>query len=271
MIVFIDDLADIIEAAELAKRPRLEKEISNDSSGTGGTASSVTSQFSLENQNDRTGAVSTGPVQRGTIGVPYSQPAMPGSQTSRVSQNSQIRPLSQGSSGSISNPILPGYRDIVIGSSQQQTLAWREHVRGQEPSRLPPITNVSDQRSNQGGVPGSPLDSPSHPSLPVAQSFHSMAPGYTPPLLTSESTVSTNSNTSGASAFYPRTPLETPFDRSLPVPSFFSAKLPQSSPFDTSLPPLGPSSLSPQPFQRTPYSGQPGKRSSEPRRHLSPL
>src|SRR5206468_1831481 len=70
---------------------------------------------------------------------------------------------------------------------------------------------------------------------------HSHRTGHSPvpALLTSESTNSTSS-----SVFYtPRTPLEPPLERAMPLPSLYSQKSPVN--FDNQLPPIRPPSLSP--------------------------
>ncbi|KAI9745491.1 MAG: hypothetical protein M1818_001025 [Claussenomyces sp. TS43310] len=247
--------ASVQQAAVVAKRPKLENQGSNGSSGTGGTGSSTVSQYGGDLPTSRISAETPGAPRYPPNSESYSQSQLPPLYKNPHSHGSQTRPPSQGSPQSMSNALLPGYRDIVIGStSQQHTLAWREGLNGTDTPHLRPMTNAGSERRSSGtGRSASPFDSPSHPGMPTPSSFHSKGPRFTPPLLTSESTNSTTS--SQASVFYPRTPLDTPFDRALPVPSFFSAKPPPPS-YDTQLPPLR--SLSPQSSQPVSRSGPPG-------------
>jgi len=138
--------------------------------------------------------------------------------------------------------ILPGYRDSIYGGSQQ-LVAWRDGQHEDTPTNhqhLPRISSVTDSHS------GLPRNSPSDPRNLTGSQQHahrtSQGQNHPPPLLTSESTNrSTSSASTVSSAFFtPRTPLEPPLERGLPIPSLY----PQKS-YENQLPPLRPS-LSPQ-------------------------
>jgi len=138
----------------------------------------------------------------------------------------------------ISPTVLPGYRDSIYPS-----LPWRDPQRDEIAGRyqqLPRIASVKDRQSSLSGT--------SHPeplNLTGSQQ-HAHRTGHThpPPLLTSESTNrSTASSGSTASSVYysPRTPMEPPMERALPIPSMYNQKS-----FENQLPPIRPPSLSPQ-------------------------
>ncbi len=134
-----------------------------------------------------------------------------------------------------------------LPGTAQQTLAWRDSPRGTEvPSAMQQqlsrmMNPVNERRSSQVGP-----DSPNpFGSGSMAHRNVGGGGGYTPPLLTSEST-----NTS-VGLYGPRTPLEPSLERpQLPVPNIF----PNKSLYDNQLPPIRPPSLSPQSTLNIPYN-----------------
>jgi len=158
----------------------------------------------------------------------------------------------QGSPSATSPPVLPGYRDAIFGTAPQ-TLAWRDSPRGAEPpsamqQQLSRMMNpVHERRSSQPGT-----DSPNpYGSAAMAHRTVGAGGGYTPPLLTSESTGTTRSGGSSAGLFAPRTPLEPSLERpQLPIPNIF----PNKPLYDNQLPPIRPPSLSPQSSINMPYN-----------------
>lgn len=143
-----------------------------------------------------------------------------------------------------STAILPGFRESIYGTNHP-SLPWRDGSRDDGAAALQQFSqaNVSHRRSSRSGttftesrnLTGPPQHSPHHP----------------PPLLTSEST---NSTISSSTYFSPHTPLETPSDRSMPLPSIFSQKA--NGNYDNQLPPLRPPSLSPQISLQSPNGKQ---------------
>jgi len=132
--------------------------------------------------------------------------------------------------------VLPGYRESIIYGATTPNLPWRDDPHDDTPltQRMPPLASINENRS--GGITNprrAPL--PSIVSLPSNLSTQSSNP---PSLITHESTNSNNS----VGYPPPRTPLESPSDRTLPP--IFPSSLPGQ--FDVSLPPLRPPSLSPQ-------------------------
>lgn len=83
------------------------------------------------------------------------------------------------------------------------------------------------------------------------QHAHRTGHSNRPPLLTSESTsTSTNSTASSSAYFTPRTPMEPPLERALPIPALYPQK--SNGSFEHQLPPIRPPSLSP----RSTYGAQ---------------
>ncbi|KAH7417287.1 hypothetical protein BKA64DRAFT_295948 [Cadophora sp. MPI-SDFR-AT-0126] len=213
----------------VSKRPKLEAHISTTSSGT---ASSSTSQQEP-------------PASRARIEHPVSssnQWQTPEAQSSPKVSTMPTLNLALGSQApqvSATSPtVLPGYRDSIYPS-----LPWRDAQRDEIAGRyqqLPRIASVKDRQSSfSGPAPPEPLN------LTGSQQ-HAHRTGHThpPPLLTSESTnrSTTSSGSTVSSVYYsPRTPMEPPMERALPIPSMYSQKS-----FENQLPPIRPPSLSPQ-------------------------
>ncbi|KAH7364320.1 hypothetical protein BKA65DRAFT_389129 [Rhexocercosporidium sp. MPI-PUGE-AT-0058] len=212
--------------ADASKRPKLEAHVSTASSGTASSSTSQqdnpTSRPSNEqsipssNQwraNDTQSSPKTATMPSLTLGL--------GPQTSQPSTTSPT--------------ILPGYRDSIYPS-----LPWRDAQRDEMAGRyqqLPRIASVKDRQSSFSGAPHQDLAGSQQHSRRTGQS-------HPPPLLTSESTnrSSASSGSTVSSVYYsPRTPMEPPLERALPMPSMYS----QAS-FENQLPPIRPPSLSPQ-------------------------
>ncbi|KAG4415001.1 hypothetical protein IFR04_011875 [Cadophora malorum] len=217
--------------ADVSKRPKLEAHISTTSSGT---ASSSTSQQEPPPSRARIEQPGSSSNQWQTT----ENQASPKTST-MPNLNMAMVPQSQTPQASATSPtVLPGYRDSIYPS-----LPWRDPQRDEIAGRyqqLPRIASVKDRQSSLSGT--------SHPeplNLTGSQQ-HAHRTGHThpPPLLTSESTNrSTASSGSTASSVYysPRTPMEPPMERALPIPSMYNQKS-----FENQLPPIRPPSLSPQ-------------------------
>lgn len=227
---------------EAAKRPKLEGHTSAMSSISG---SSGASQHGSDTPIGRMRVESSGSAT-GQWHPPEGQssPQIPSMPKLSVALGG---PKPQNSPSATSPTVLPGYRDSIYGGNSQ-SLAWREGQRGDDlaNSQLPRLSSVTDSRPNFSG-----LSHADPRNLTGSQQHdHRMNRGQNhppPPLLSSESTnrSSTSSASTGSSAFYtPRTPLEPPLDRALPIPSLYAQK--SNGSYDNQLPPLRPPSLSPQ-------------------------
>jgi hypothetical protein len=252
----------ILAANDPAKRPRLEN---HSSGGSGGSVS--TQRSSNSNGVNRESLPSRGRGQSVASLAPswYAGESPQASNTGRENLSSSQR-KGQESPGIVPPSNLPGYHDAIYGAMQQQqqqqhTLAWRDSKRGADapPPQFPRLNSVGDRRLSQSSI----LNGPELVTFAAGvQNHHRSSGGYTPPLLTSESTSSTtksgaSTNSSGNSMYYgPRTPLDTPRDRSLPNLSLFPSKPPGS--FDTQLPPIRPPSLSPQSSMSMSYNSPSG-------------
>lgn len=159
-------------------------------------------------------------------------------------------------------------RDSVTGPIS--SIPWREQTRPIEGSSRPielPIHGYARQMDTR------PLQSSNYPATESPHPYISRFPsqqssvgGFTPPLLTTESTNSTvkssissgsgDSRISQSHYYAPRTPLDDPNRLpSLPIPSIYSGvKLPVT--FEGTLPPMRHTSLSPTSSMNVPY--QPG-------------
>lgn len=155
-----------------------------------------------------------------------------------------LGPKGQGSPNATSPTVLPGYRESIFGGNQQ-ALSWRDGQRDevvgslQQSSR---VVSVGDQRPSYNGPPSDKLN-----LTGSAQHAHRTGSTHPPPLLTSESTnrSSASSGSTASSTFFtPRTPMEPPLERALPIPSLYPQK--SNGSFENQLPPLRPPSLSPQ-------------------------
>jgi hypothetical protein len=221
----VRSLTLIATEVEVAKRPKLEAHPSTASSGTG---SSIASQ------------PSDPPLVRARVG---SSASISGQwhPESHISSQVNIMPKltvalggpKQGSPKNASPTLLPGYRDSIFKGSPQapQPQPWRDGQReevSQQPGRQGSIGDIRMAEANG-----------------FQQHTRRSEPGHPPPLLTSESTnrsTGSSSSTVSSAYFTPRTPMEPPFERALPIPSMYY----QKSNYDNQLPPLRPSSLSPQ-------------------------
>lgn len=228
--------------SEAAKRPKLEGHTSAMSSVSG---SSGASQHGSDTPISRMRVESSGSTS-GQWHPPEGQPSPQASTMPKLSV-ALGAPKPQNSPGATSPTVLPGYRDSIYGGNPQ-LLAWREGHRGDDQAnsqQLPRLSSVTDSRPKFSGPP------PADPrNLTGSQQHdHRMNRGQNhppPPLLTSESTnmSSTSSASTGSSFFTPRTPLEPPLDRALPMPPLYGQK--SNGSYENQLPPLRPPSLSPQ-------------------------
>ncbi|RDL36622.1 uncharacterized protein BP5553_05974 [Venustampulla echinocandica] len=227
--------------ADAAKRPKLETYQSNTSSGT---ADSSTSQAAMEASGGR-GRVPSSGSSTGPWSIVDNTTA-----ASTPVAKSDFPHRGPSGQGSPSPTLLPGYRESIFGGIQQG-LPWRDGKPDDANSsgqKLPRLANVYDRRSSYASTPI--VDSISLPGS--AQHPRRTVHNHPPPMLTPEptnlgnrSTGSVSSDSPNSSAFFaPRTPLEPPHDRPLPLPSLFPPMSSGSS--DNQLPPLRPPSLSPQ-------------------------
>lgn len=225
----------------IAKRPKLDAHPST-SSGTSSGASQHSGDTPISRTRVDSSASNTSQwAASNNQPSPSSQPLSLTKLTStHVGRNGQTSPNTS------SPTILPGHRESMF-DGPLKPLPWREGQRdeaGLSLHQLPRITNSGDRR-------------PSHPSPSVSdtvsgslQHAQRTGKGNPPPLMTSESTAGTvmssasSGSTNSSSYFTPRTPMEPPLDRALPIPSLFAQK--SSSSYENQLPPLRPPSLSPQ-------------------------
>ncbi|KFY35943.1 hypothetical protein V494_05462 [Pseudogymnoascus sp. VKM F-4513 (FW-928)] len=241
---------------ENSKRPKLENQ--NTSSTSTATKSSTPSNLSREaSQDPRTRVPSLGPLP-GAWFPP--EPAL---------QQGPPPPSTKAQSPGGPSTALPGYRDTVMNPNMQ-TLAWRDHTR---PPELPihGFNRQAEQKLNAPGI----LNAPETPTS-FSQAFHnqprtslSSISAFSPPSLTSESTVSTQQSTASSTAadsrhqstyFAPRVPLDPSRDMpSFPMhPAFHGSGSKGPAPFDTQLPPIRHPSLSPQLPTSVSYNSQSG-------------
>lgn len=219
--------AETATEVEVVKRPKLEAHPSTASSGTGSSASQHGDAPMTRGRVGST-ASNSGQWHATDNTVPSQVSIMPKLNVALGGMNAQTSPRNT------SPPVLPGYRDSIFKGPPQgppHPYPWRDSQRDEPPQ--------------QHTRPGSFGDS----RMAEAAGFHQHARrtehGNPPPLLTSESTNrSTGSSNSTVSSTYfsPRTPLEPPLERALPVPSMYSNK----GNYENQLPPLRPPSLSPQ-------------------------
>lgn len=217
--------AEAASEVEAVKRPKLEAHASAISSGT---TSSTSSQNGVDHPN-----------ARARVGSSASISAQSHQTENRTPPQITIMPkltLALGVAKSQSSPkhtsptLLPGYRDSIF-RGPPHSLPWRDGQRDELLQQLP-----RQSGAGENSQPDAPRQNGRRTSL---------GQGPPPPLLTSESTNrSTGSTASTASSTYftPRTPMEPPFERALPIPAIYS----QKGNFDNQLPPLRPPSLSPQ-------------------------
>lgn len=214
---------------ESVKRPKLEPYSSTETTSSG-TASSSTSQHGagISNLRDRAGSTASinGKWYPETHVPQVIMPKLPVTQSSNYN----------GLQGHTPPTVLPGYRDS-IRESRDSTSKPHQPLPRRDVQR-----EVGTQHYVRSGMLGEgyACDSGnfSQQSYNTRRTEHIIPPINPPPLLTSESTNSTASST----YFGPRTPLEAPSERELPVPAGFY----QKNNFDHPLPPLRRPSLSPQ-------------------------
>lgn len=178
-------------------------------------------------------------------------PNMPGLAISHGRSND----FNQQSATASQGALLPGYRDIVIGSNQQQTLAWRDHTR----DTMTQAQALPSRRPSGPTHSQSPIESTSYSGIPIAQNPHRRGPGFTPPLLTSESTGTSTGSGVSQGYYGPRTPLEPSLDRStdrsLPMSLYVGKPAGSQESFAAVRPP----SLSPQNSHNTAYNSPTSK------------
>ncbi|CZS94746.1 hypothetical protein WAI453_013421 [Rhynchosporium graminicola] len=212
--------------ADASKRPKLEAHTSVASTGT---SSSGTSQQDSPVNQPRVEQ----PLANGGQWQPVTTPTSP-----IVSKPTQA--FNGQTTQAVTSPtILPGYRDSIFPS-----LPWRDAQRDEVISRYQPLPSIASVKDRQTSFSAAPHHDPLNPSGPQ-QHARRTEQSHPAPLLKSESTnrstVSTGSTIS--SIYYsPRTPMDPPMERALPIPSIYSQK-----PFKNQLPPIRPPSLSPQP------------------------
>jgi len=213
----------VANEVEVVKRPKLEAHPSTASSGTGSSSAS--------HQGDP-------PSARGRLGSAASISRQWHPSDNHTPSQVSIMPkltVAPGGTKVPSSPksnsptVLPGYRDSIFQGPQQ--IQWREGQRDENFQQNPHPASINDGRI--ADLPGS------------QQHARRASQTHPPPLLTTESTNrSTGSTASTVSSAYftPRTPMEPPFERSLPIPSMYA----QKGNYENQLPPLRPTSLSPQ-------------------------
>lgn len=223
--------------SEGAKRPKLEAHVSTTSSGTG---SSAASQHDGETPNGRIRVESTtnwnaneGGASPQFANAPKLSLALGG-------------PRRQGSPSTTSPTVLPGYRESIYGTPHQ-AIPWRDSSRDDGLASLHQLSRIAsgnDRRSSYAGSPSDKLN-----LTGSVQHAHRTGQGQPPPLQTSESTstnkstTSTGSTVSSSAYFTPRTPMEPPLERALPIPALYPQK--SNGSFEHQLPPIRPPSLSP--------------------------
>ncbi|KAK6586601.1 hypothetical protein PZA11_001658 [Diplocarpon coronariae] len=232
--------------SDASKRPKLELAVSTASSGNashespntiGSPSGAVRREPSLSNPaqwHPAESQPSPSPHLNHARRPPNVTPAPPGIQDSAPSSSSSSTPTST---------VLPGYRGSIYPSLPRRD-GQRDDTTGRyaQPLRIAGVPERHDGFSN--GPASDPLNlTGSH------QFSHRTGQSQPPPLLTSESTnrsttssassasASTGSSSTASSAYYsPRTPMEPPLERSLPIPSLFSQK--SNGSLESQLPPL---------------------------------
>jgi hypothetical protein len=156
-------------------------------------------------------------------------------------------PKRHGSPPTTSPTVLPGYRESIYGTTQQP-IPWRDTPRDDGLNSLQQLSRIASGNDRRLSYTGSPSDKLNLTGS--VQHAHRTGQGHPPSLLTSESTSSTNRSTassgstvSSAAYFTPRTPMEPPLERALPIPSLYPQK--SNGSFEHQLPPFRPPSLSP--------------------------
>lgn len=231
-----------VAESEAAKRPRLEAHISTTSSGTG---SSAASQHDGDTLSGRSRIEST------TSGGQWNANDGSGGASSQFANVPKLSltpggPKRLGSPNSTSPTVLPGYRESIYGTPQQ-AIPWRENPRDDRYNSLQQLSHIASGNDRRPSYTGSPSDKLNLTGS--LQHAHRTGQGNPPPLLTHESTTSTNRSTASSGStvssayFAPRTPMEPPLERALPIPALYSQK--SNGSFEHQLPPIRPPSLSP--------------------------
>lgn len=216
--------------SEAVKRPKLQATLSAGSSGASGTESNPNSDTSTLRPHFEQETAST--VQWRQID------SLSASQAGTIPNVTAVPPITSFHGPAILPTVLPGYRDAI-----HSALPWRENQRDETQNKnqqqLPRIASL--QNAHEGSS-ASAMESVKN--FGMQQHAQRLGHSHPSPLLTSESTnLSTASSGSTRSSYFsPRTPMEPPFDRGLPIPPLYTPK----TSGDTFLPPIRPPSLSPQ-------------------------
>ena len=222
--------------SDAAKRPKLEAHASTTSSGTGSSAASVH------------GADASGGrvrVESNAVSGHWTEGASPQFANAPKLSLTLGAPKRQDSPNTTSPTVRPGYRDSIYGTPQH-SVPWPENAREDGLTSLQQLSRIASGNDRRPNYPG-----PEKLNLTGSpQHAHRTGQGHPPPLLTSESTTSTNRSTassgstvSSSAYFTPRTPMEPPLERALPIPSLYPQK--SNGSFEHQLPPIKPPSLSP--------------------------
>ena len=229
--------------SDVAKRPKLEAHPSTTSSGTGSSTASV---HGGEASSGRTRVESNAVASHWTAndGMGGASPQFANAPKLSLALGG---PKRQDSPNTTSPTVLPGYRDSIYGTPQH-SIAWPENAREDSLTSLQQLSRIASSNDRRPSYPVPHAEKLNLTGSP--QHAHRTGQGPPPPLLTSESTTSTNRSTasSGSTAsssayFTPRTPMEPPLERALPIPSLYSQK--SNGSFEHQLPPIRPPSLSP--------------------------
>jgi hypothetical protein len=223
--------------SDTVKRPKLDAHVSTTSSGTG---SSAASQHDGETPAGRTRVESTTSVVHWNANDGRASPQFVNTPKLSLALGG---PQKHGSPPTTSPTVLPGYRESIYGVSPQAN-SWRDDALTSL-QQLSRVASGNDRRSSYTGLPSNKLN-----LTGSTQHAHRTGQGNVPPLLTHESTTSTNISTassgstiSSSAYFSPRTPMEPPLERALPVPALYPQK--SSGNYEHQLPPIRPPSSSP--------------------------
>jgi hypothetical protein len=227
--------------SDAVKRPKLDAHVSTTSSGTG---SSAASQHDGETPSGQTRVESTTTVGNWNATDGGASPQFVNTPKLSLALGG---PKKHSSPPTASPTVLPGYRESIYGASPQAN-PWRDNARDDGLTSLQQLSRIAsgnDHRSGYNSLPSDKLN-----LTGSTQHAHRTGQGNAPPLLTHESTTSTNMSTassgstiSSSAYFSPRTPMEPPLERALPVPALYPQK--SNGSFEHQLPPLRPPSLSP--------------------------
>ncbi len=220
---------------ESAKRPKLEAQQSTASSGTCSSNGSQHGEISTGRSRMESSASSTGQWHSSDARVSPKTIVMPRLAAALAAPKEHIV-AHHPSAG-----MLPGYRESIYGVPPQ-SLPWREGLADGQLNLSQLASNGERRGSQASNIPV--IDSLNLTGSAQHNHRTGLVHGQPPPSLRSESTNrSTGSSASTVSSNYfsPRTPMEPPLERALPIPALY----PQKNGFDSQLPSLRPS-LSPQ-------------------------